>query len=178
MNNYTITLLSSTVITKKKKESELRVYEVLVREKNDNKYIDLRVAIAGSVDSGKSTFTGSIVNGITDDGRGFARSTIFNYPHEIKTGRTSSISHQILGFDHKGDIVNYRSSCGKMSWPDIVRSSSKIITFFDLAGHEKYLKTTILGLTGYPSNDQRTHLSLYYPWNPLCFCHYKDRYDS
>jgi GTPase len=149
MNNYTITLLSSTVIAKKK---DLRVYEVLVREKNDNKYIDLRVAIAGSVDSGKSTFTGSIVNGITDDGRGFARSTIFNYPHEIKTGRTSSISHQILGFDHKGEIVNYRSSCGKMSWPDIVRSSSKIITFFDLAGHEKYLKTTILGLTSAPPN--------------------------
>ena len=38
MNNYTITLLSSTVITKKKsKENEVRVYEVLVREKNDNK---------------------------------------------------------------------------------------------------------------------------------------------
>lgn len=157
MNNYTITLLSSTVITKKKKENrenknELRVYEVLVREKNDNKYIDMRVAIAGSVDSGKSSFTGAIVNGISDDGRGLARSTIFNYPHEIKTGRTSSISHQILGFDHKGEIVNYRSSCGKMSWPDIVRSSSKIITFFDLAGHEKYLKTTILGLTSAPPN--------------------------
>ena len=152
MNNYTITLLSSTVITKKKKENELRVYEVLVREKNDNKYIDMRVAIAGSVDSGKSSFTGAIVNGIRDDGRGLSRSTIFNYPHEIKTGRTSSISHQILGFDHKGDIVNYRSSCGKMSWPDIVRSSSKIITFFDLAGHEKYLKTTILGLTSSPPN--------------------------
>jgi GTPase len=147
MNNYIITLLSSTIIQQNKK-----IYEVMVREKNDNKYIDLRVAIAGSVDSGKSTFTGTIVNGIVDDGRGYARSMIFNYPHEIKSGRTSSISHQILGFDEKGDIVNYRSICGKMSWPDIVRSSSKIITFFDLAGHEKYLKTTILGLTSSPPN--------------------------
>lgn len=148
MNNYAITLLSSSSV-----KGELRaIYEVMVREKNDNKYIDLRVAIAGSVDSGKSTFTGSIVNGIVDDGRGYARSMIFNYPHEIKTGRTSSISHQILGFDEKGEIVNYRSICGKMSWPDIVRSSSKIVTFFDLAGHEKYLKTTILGLTSAPPN--------------------------
>lgn len=147
MNNYTITLLSSTVVNANKK-----IYEVMVREKNDNKYIDLRVAIAGSVDSGKSTFTGTIINGIMDDGRGYARSMVFNYPHEIKTGRTSSISHQILGFDEKGEIVNYRGVCGKMSWPDIVRSSSKIITFFDLAGHEKYLKTTILGLTSAPPN--------------------------
>ena len=151
MNNYAITLLSSSLVSGR--ETELRsIYEIMVREKNDNKYIDLRVAIAGSVDSGKSTFTGSIVNGVTDDGRGYARSMIFNYPHEFKTGRTSSISHQILGFDVKGEIVNYRSVCGKMSWPDIVRSSSKIVTFFDLAGHEKYLKTTILGLTSAPPN--------------------------
>ena len=27
--------------------------------------------------------------------------------------------------------------------------SSKIITFLDLAGHQKYLKTTIFGLTGH-----------------------------
>jgi GTPase len=147
MNNYAITRLSSSSISQNKK-----IYEVMVREKNDNKYIDLRVAIAGSVDSGKSTFTGALVNGVFDDGRGYARSMIFNYPHEIKSGRTSSISHQILGFDENGDIVNYRSVCGKMSWPDIVRSSSKIVTFFDLAGHEKYLKTTILGLTSCPPN--------------------------
>ena len=153
MNNYAITLLSSSSVSREQKKGELRsIYEVMIREKNDNKYIDLRVAIAGSVDSGKSTFTGSIVNGIVDDGRGYARSMIFNYPHEIKTGRTSSISHQILGFDENGEIVNYRSICGKMSWPDIVRSSSKIVTFFDLAGHEKYLKTTILGLTSSPPN--------------------------
>ena len=34
-----------------------------------------------------------------------------------------------------------------MSWPDIVNESSKIITFTDLAGHEKYLKTTIHGIS-------------------------------
>jgi GTPase len=34
-----------------------------------------------------------------------------------------------------------------MDWTEIVKKSSKIISFFDLAGHEKYLKTTILGLS-------------------------------
>lgn len=31
----------------------------------------------------------------------------------------------------------------------ICRASSKVITFIDLAGHEKYLKTTIFGMTGH-----------------------------
>lgn len=32
---------------------------------------------------------------------------------------------------------------------DICRDSAKIVTFIDLAGHEKYLKTTIFGMTGH-----------------------------
>jgi GTPase len=31
----------------------------------------------------------------------------------------------------------------------IVKNSDKIITFIDLCGHEKYLKTTIFGLVGH-----------------------------
>ena len=31
---------------------------------------------------------------------------------------------------------------------DVVTKSSKLVTFIDLAGHEKYLKTTVFGLTG------------------------------
>ena len=94
-----------------------------------------------------SSFLGSLTTGKLDDGRGSARLSIFNYPHEIKTGRTSSVGHHIIGYDNDGDIVNYTGSNGQLSWPDIVKRSSKIISLFDLAGHEKYLKTTILGLT-------------------------------
>jgi GTPase len=32
---------------------------------------------------------------------------------------------------------------------EICENSTKLITFIDLAGHRKYLKTTVLGLTGY-----------------------------
>lgn len=32
---------------------------------------------------------------------------------------------------------------------DICAAASKLITFIDLAGHYKYMKTTIFGLTGY-----------------------------
>jgi GTPase len=141
-NNYYISLLNSKKVSYNK-----NIYQVLVREKNDNNYIDIRVAVAGSVDSGKSSTLSCLINGILDDGRGSARVSVFNYPHEVKTGRTSSIGHHIIGYNEKGEIVNYNSICSKMSWPDIVKNSSKIINLLDLAGHEKYLKTTILGLS-------------------------------
>ena len=34
---------------------------------------DIRVAVIGNVDSGKSTLVGVLTKGIMDDGRGFAR---------------------------------------------------------------------------------------------------------
>ena len=140
-NDYLVKLLSEVRISDTKK-----VYEVLIREKNDNKYIDIKVAIAGNVNAGKSTLLGTLTTGEKDNGRGLSRSSIFNYSHELKTGRTSSIAHHILGFNSKGEIVNNQGII-KSSWNDIVQKSFKIISFIDLAGHEKYLKTTITGLS-------------------------------
>jgi small GTP-binding protein len=140
-NNYVIQILSKTKIN-----NEKDMYEVLIRENNQNKYTDIKILVAGSVDSGKSTILSVLTQGKNDNGRGSARLSVFNFSHEVKSGRTSSIAQHILGYDINGNIVNYKS-VGKLSWPDIVKQSSKIISFFDLAGHEKYLKTTILGLT-------------------------------
>lgn len=93
-----------------------------------------------------SSLLGVLTSGHLDDGRGKARTSILNYPHEQATGRTSSIAHHILGFDWKGNTVN-NDRLGRMTWPEIVQKSEKVINFSDLAGHEKYLKTTILGLS-------------------------------
>ena len=93
-----------------------------------------------------STFLGVLTSGKQDDGRGSARLSIFNFKHEVSSGRTSSIAHHILGFDDKGHVMNY-SGMHKKGWPEIVKDSSKVISFYDLCGHEKYLRTTILGLT-------------------------------
>ena len=43
-------------------------------------------------------------------------------------------------------MVNY-STC--VSAEEICEGSSKLITFIDLAGHQKYLKTTVFGLTAH-----------------------------
>jgi GTPase len=124
--------------------------QVLVREMRElDKIVDIRIAVCGNVDSGKSTMIGVLITGENDNGRGAARLNVFAHKHEIESGRTSSISEQMLGFDSKGKIVNYRTDFHSPSWADIANESCKIISFFDLAGHEKYLKTTISGMTGH-----------------------------
>lgn len=67
-------------------------------------FLDLRVAVLGNVDSGKSTLLGVLTQGELDNGRGRARLNLFRHLHEIQTGRTSSISIEILGFDSKGEV--------------------------------------------------------------------------
>lgn len=54
-----------------------------------------------------------------------------------------------MGFDSKGGVVT-PSLFGKtrVDWADICSTSSKVISFLDLAGHERYLKTTVFGMTG------------------------------
>jgi GTPase len=95
-----------------------------------------------------SSLLGVLLTGQNDNGRGAARLNVFNFQHEVKTGRTSSVAQHILGFSDSGEPVHYTDSLGyRKTWPEIVRQSSKIVTFFDLCGHERYLKTTILGLT-------------------------------
>ncbi|XP_068597125.1 GTP-binding protein 2 [Brachionichthys hirsutus] len=124
-----------------------KIAEVLIRKvPDDQQFLDLRVAVLGNVDSGKSTLLGVLTQGELDNGRGRARLNLFRHLHEIQTGRTSSISFEILGFNCKGEVVNYSES---RTAEEICESASKMITFIDLAGHHKYLKTTIFGLTSY-----------------------------
>ena len=92
------------------------------------KVTEARIGVIGSVDSGKSTITGVLTKEILDDGRGSARALVMRHPHEIVSGRTSCIiSHYIRKKDE-------------------ATGAEHNTTFIDLAGHEKYLKTTINGI--------------------------------
>ena len=86
---------------------------------------EVRIASIGNVDSGKSTTINVLSKNIIDNGKGGARDSLLKHPHEKNSGRTSSISHSYI------------------------KVNSRIYSFIDLAGHEKYLKTTVLGLNGY-----------------------------
>ena len=82
----------------------------------------IRIGVLGNVDSAKTTTISVLKNGILDNGRGSARSKIFKHKHEIESGRTSSINHSHIKLE------------------------DKMVSYVDLAGHEKYLKTTVFGL--------------------------------
>lgn len=123
------------------------VVEVLVRKApEDQGSIDLRVAVLGNVEVGKSTLIGVLTTGQLDNGFGLARLNMLRHKHEVVTGRTSSVSHDILGFDSSGKIINYVQAT---SAEEICDTCSKLLTFIDLAGHHKYIRTTIRGLTSY-----------------------------
>jgi len=74
---------------------------------------------------------------------------VLNFPHEIESGRTSSIGQEIMGFDETGtQYIPKRFNQNKNKyWNEVVTNSKKIMTMCDLCGHEKYLKTTMFGLT-------------------------------
>lgn len=76
-------------------------------------FLDLRVAVLGNVDSGKSTLLGVLTQGELDNGRGRARLNLFRHLHEIQSGRTSSISFEILGFNSKGEVRDWGFVCIK-----------------------------------------------------------------
>ncbi|KAF2102352.1 GTP binding protein [Rhizodiscina lignyota] len=108
--------------------------------------IETRIAVVGNVDAGKSTMLGVLVKGGLDDGRGKARVNLFRHKHEVESGRTSSVGMEIMGYDSVGDVVAATVPGRKLSWEEIGRRSAKVITFTDLAGHERYLRTTVFGL--------------------------------
>lgn len=137
-----------------------------------------RIAIAGNVSSGKSTLLAVMSKGVKDDGKGAARNQIFQHNHEFRSGHTSSITTHNMHFDRNGRVLNLKdetetnevnssssnvfANSSSSTTPGLVvrnRSYSdielndeevthRVISLIDLAGHEKYLKTTLHGLVG------------------------------
>jgi GTPase len=133
--------------TKKDKDKSC-TGKLLVRQhpSNPEEVIETRIAVVGNVDAGKSTMLGVLVKGNLDDGRGKARVNLFRHKHEIESGRTSSVGMEIMGFDTHGDVVASNVPGRKLTWAEIGSRSAKVISFTDLAGHERYLRTTVFGL--------------------------------
>jgi hypothetical protein len=153
--------------------------DVLVRlPPSEQRHLELRVAVIGNVDAGKSTLVGVLVSGSLDNGRGSARLKVLRHRHECESGRTSSIAEdQYLGFSAHGEMLNAATAAaaggkgggaggardeagegaapaaqahgGKQSWCELVARSAKVVAFIDLAGHERYLKTTLFGMTAH-----------------------------
>ena len=75
-------------------------------EKDKVQFEHCKMTVIGNVDSGKSTLVGVLTKAIPDDGRGSARLRVFNYPHEIQTGRYSIFySEQVLSVMKLWDLT-------------------------------------------------------------------------
>lgn len=120
---------------------------------------ELVVAVCGPVDAGKSSLIGVLTSGQLDNGRGDARLKILRHPHEQDSGRTSNISMNpikyILKETKQLEIYNTKAKKNteikKLKEISLLNDGNlkeKVISFMDLAGHEKYLKTTVFGVTG------------------------------
>jgi GTPase len=122
---------------------------------------EIRIGMIGNVDSGKSTLTGVLSANVLDDGRGLARNQVLKHQHEQETGRTSSITQNYVrelklisksnqkdtildNFDELSILVDKSNNIKKEYKDGILKEKTTI--FVDLAGHEKYLKTTIKGI--------------------------------
>merc|ERR1711893_84911 len=149
--------LDLNIQTLRKSESNC---DVLIRKKiTTQDFIEIRVAVVGNVDAGKSTLLGVLTHAELDNGRGHARQKLFRHRHELESGRTSAVGSEILGFDNDGNVVNKASHVSQNHpisatalnnmWQKVCQNASKVVTFVDLAGHEKYLKTTVFGMTGH-----------------------------
>ena len=129
-----------------------QVAEVEVREGSRSSVVDVRLAVIGREQSGKSTLVGVLCSGRMDNGRGSARMNVFRHRHEVETGHTSSVSSQLLGFDEVGRVINMAghspspSSFSSHSWSGITDRASKVITFSDMVGHESGARVTTSAL--------------------------------
>uniref|UniRef100_A0A7S1BH96 Elongation factor Tu, chloroplastic n=2 Tax=Corethron hystrix TaxID=216773 RepID=A0A7S1BH96_9STRA len=111
---------------------------------------NVRVAVVGNVDAGKSTLIGSMTTNTLDDGRGRCRTSIMRHRHEIESGRTSTATTHLLGFRSDGAVIGGRDRVRahrRRPEDEVAREADRVVTFMDLAGHERYLKTTIHGVS-------------------------------
>ena len=69
---------------------EVRDFLLRKRLEDESDFCEVRVAVVGNVDAGKSTLLGVLTHNCLDNGRGAARQKLFRHKHEIESGRTSS----------------------------------------------------------------------------------------
>lgn len=118
-----------------------------------NNLNELKIVVCGPVDAGKSSLIGVLNNGILDNGRGYSRNFVLKHEHEKSTGRTSNITVNTYSYKLNDgiEIIKNKKVVKRLNKMD-VNKNERIVNLIDLAGHEKYLKTTVYGMLAYYPN--------------------------
>ncbi|KAI2965569.1 hypothetical protein CBS147323_5741 [Aspergillus niger] len=116
----------------------------------------IRVSIAGPSAAGKSSLLGTLTSSVLDNGRGTSRLGLLKHRHEISSGITSSVAHELIGYAadesqaQTAEVINY--ACGNIAaWDDIHAASEggRLAFVSDLPGSVRYLKSTLRGMIGW-----------------------------
>jgi GTPase len=106
LQSLATTLECSCVKLRERKDVRGIIAQYLIRRVlGQSDFLEIRVAVVGNVDAGKSTLLGVLTHGELDNGRGHARQKLFRHKHEMESGRTSSVGNDILGFDGEGTDI-------------------------------------------------------------------------
>ncbi|PYH46528.1 uncharacterized protein BP01DRAFT_415004 [Aspergillus saccharolyticus JOP 1030-1] len=113
----------------------------------------IRISISGPSAAGKSSLLGTLTSSVLDNGRGTSRLGLLKHRHEISSGITSSVAHELIGYASNEstadtvDVINYASG-NIAAWDDIHASSEggRLAFVSDLPGSVRYLKSTFRGI--------------------------------
>jgi GTPase len=110
----------------------------------------LRITLTGPSRAGKSTLLGTLSTGMLDNGRGANRLTLFKHQHERKSGVTSSISQELIGY-RDNEIYTYLNKEGIEPWERIhaLTQDGRLAFVTDCAGLPQYRRTIMRGLVGW-----------------------------
>ncbi|KKK19478.1 hypothetical protein AOCH_006498 [Aspergillus ochraceoroseus] len=113
----------------------------------------VRVSIVGPNTAGKSSLLGTLTSSVLDNGRGTSRLGLLKHRHEISSGVTSSVAHELIGYTADSssndgvDVINYASG-NVAAWDDIHAASEggRLAFVSDLPGSVRFLKSTLRGM--------------------------------
>lgn len=125
-------------------------------EGDHSKTEQIRISITGPTTAGKSSLLGTLTSSVLDNGRGTSRLGLLKHRHEISSGITSSVAHELIGYaanelsEDTLDVVNY-SSGNVAAWDDVHAASAqgRLAFVSDLPGSVRYLKSTLRGLVSW-----------------------------
>ncbi|RAQ47954.1 hypothetical protein AFGD_004430 [Aspergillus flavus] len=125
-------------------------------EGDHSKTEQIRISITGPTTAGKSSLLGTLTSSVLDNGRGTSRLGLLKHRHEISSGITSSVAHELIGYaanelsEDTLDVVNY-SSGNVAAWDDVHAASAqgRLAFVSDLPGLVRYLKSTLRGLVSW-----------------------------
>ena len=138
---------STMVHIDKKRFNESYLMYVIVQKIETERITELNIAFVGPTQHGKTTTISHIVYGQHDDGKGYARNLVFKHEHEKRCGVTSCVKKEIIGL-RSGKLINYSIGI-QTSWENIVEMSDKVVNLIDLPGSDKYIRSTLFGLSAY-----------------------------